>query len=117
MGCEVKSGMEERQTKSAERKEACRRLKQLAAARGNDAVKLAFLQPEQWQEIDGMDLTALKEFKRSPNGVVEIKLLDRVEILQKLMEWSGQSGGGGAEMPSLLKAMGLCCGDGAGEGA
>ena len=79
MGCEVKSGMEERQTKSAERKEACRRLKQLAAARGNDAVKLAFLQPEQWQEIDGMDLTALKEFKRSPNGVVEIKLLDRVE--------------------------------------
>ena len=116
MGCEVKSGMEERQTKSAERKEACRRLKQLAAARGNDAVKLAFLQPEQWQEIDGMDLTALKEFKRSPNGVVEIKLLDRVEALQKLMEWSGQDTVGETES-SVLKALGMLCGDRAGEEA
>ena len=108
--------MEERQTKSPEREEACRRLTQLAAAKGNDAVKLAFLQPEQWPEIDGMDLTALREFKRSPNGAVEIKLLDRVEILQKLMEWSGPDTVG--EMESgVLKALNLFCGDRAGEGA
>ena len=112
----MKSGMEQRQAKREGRQEACRRLKQLAAAKGNDAVKLAFLQPEQWREIDGMDLTALREFKRGANGTVEIKLLDRVEALQKLMEWSGQDTVGETES-SVLKALGMLCGDRAGEEA
>ena len=63
-----------------------RQMLQLAQARVNDAVKLAYLQEEETQRIDGLDLTALKEFKRSANGVVELKFIDRLGVARQLLE-------------------------------
>ena len=34
--------------------------------------------------IDGLDLTALTEFKRSASGAVEIKLSDRAALLERI---------------------------------
>ena len=72
-----------------ERARLLRRMERLAGCRVNDAVKLAFLDGEQLGEIDGLDLGALKEFKRSGNGAVELKLVDRAAVLERLVELSG----------------------------
>ena len=58
----------------------------LACAKVNDAVKLAYLSGEALEAIDGLDLTAMTEFKRAGNGAVEIKFTDRLKALEKLME-------------------------------
>lgn len=58
----------------------------IAQVRFNDVVRLAYLTEEQADQIDGLDLTALREFKRNSSGTVEIKLTDRVEILEKVMQ-------------------------------
>ena len=83
------------------RKEALRALKRLAEGRPNDVVKLAYLSEEQMAEIDGLDLTALVEFKRHGNGAVELKRVDRAAVLERILELEG--GSGGAE--SFLKAL------------
>lgn len=62
-----------------------RQMKKLSQAKVNDAVKLAYLDGEQLEELDRLDLTALTEFRRSGNGGVEIKLIDRVEVLERLL--------------------------------
>ena len=41
------------------------------------------------EKIDRLDLAALTEFKRSGNGAVEIRLLDRVAALEKILELLG----------------------------
>lgn len=64
----------------------------LAAGRANDAVKLAYLSQERVEEIDGLDLTCLAEFKRSGNGAVEVKLADRAAVLGKLLEQMKEEG-------------------------
>ena len=58
----------------------------IAEVKFNDAVRLAYLTEEQADEIARLDLTALTEFKRSPSGAVELKLADRVEVLEKVLE-------------------------------
>ena len=68
-----------------------RQMERLAGGRVNDAVKLAFLDREQMEEIDGLDLSALTEFKRKGNGTVEIKLTDKLAALERLLELTGQS--------------------------
>ena len=65
------------------------RTRLLQQCRVNDAVKLAFLDEGQLEKIDGLELGALKEFKRSGNGAVELKLVDRAAVLEKLVELSG----------------------------
>lgn len=67
------------------REEAIRQLRKLATGKVNDAVKLSYLTGEELECIDALDLSALTEFKRSGNGTVEIKLVDRVEVLEKLI--------------------------------
>lgn len=67
------------------RKAVLKKLERLAGGRVNDAVKLAFLDSDRMGEIDGLDLTAVSEFKRGGNGTVEVKLVDRVKVLEKLM--------------------------------
>ena len=74
-----------------ERARLLRRMERLAGCRVNDAVKLAFLDGEQLGEIDGLDLGALKEFKRSGNGAVELKLVDRAAVLERLGELNAKS--------------------------
>ena len=80
-----------------------RRMEQLAQVRVNDAVKLAFLDGERTEEIDGLDLTALTEFKRSGNGGVEIKLADRLAVLEKLAELTRERENGAQEFFKALE--------------
>lgn len=63
-----------------------RQMQQLARAKVNDAVKLAYLANEDRDMIDKMDLTALAEFKRAGNGAVEVKFTDRMQTLERLLE-------------------------------
>ncbi len=77
------------------RETAIRRLGELAQAPVNDAVKLAFL--ESCQEVDGLNLAALTEFRRSDKGVVEIKLVDRAAIWRDLAVLTDQRMGERAE--------------------
>lgn len=64
------------------RRTAVNRLKKIAQAPVNDAVKLAFL--ENAEGVEELDLTALAEFRRSEKGVVEIKLVNQAAIWKDL---------------------------------
>ena len=83
--------------------ELARRLRALAEARVNDAVKLVYLGGEQVDEIDGLDLTALTEFKRGANGTVEVKLIDRMAVLERM---AGLLGSQEDRTEALLCALG-----------
>lgn len=71
--------------KAVDRQAVLREMMALAAGAANDAVKLAYLDGERTEEIDGLDLRCLTEFKRSGNGAVEVKLTDRVAVLEQLL--------------------------------
>jgi len=60
--------------------------RRLAQSRANDAVRLAFLEPGEIGELEGMDLAAVTEFRRHGNGAVEIKFIDRLAVMRWLME-------------------------------
>lgn len=72
------------------RDEVLRQIEALAASPVNDAVRLAFLSEEELPALDGLDLSAITEFKRNPNGSVELKFIDRLAALQWLMERAGE---------------------------
>lgn len=55
----------------------------LAFARADDAVKLAF-SPDDGTE--GLDLQLVREIKRGAGGAVELKLLDREKLIELLVE-------------------------------
>ncbi len=84
------------------RETAMRKLGELAQAPVNDAVKLAFL--ESGQGVEGLNLTALTEFRRSDKGVVEIKLVDRAAIWRELAVLTEQRMGEQAE--AFFRALG-----------
>ena len=63
------------------------RLAQIAFGNSNDIVKLAFVDNEQDESIiDSLDLSMLSEIKRTPNGAVEVKLIDRLKIIELLLK-------------------------------
>ena len=103
--------MSEMKTESGKKRERrmntlMRRMERLAGGRVNDAVKLAFLDGERVDEIDNLDLSALTEFKRSGNGTVEIKLMDRMAVLEKIaaMLERGEEGEADAFLRALERA-------------
>ena len=57
-----------------QREQLIRQVRRLTRARVNDAVKLAYLSGEALEAIDGLDLTAMTEFKRAGNGAVEMQV-------------------------------------------
>ena len=64
-------------------------IRELAFGRSNDAVKLLFLEPEQVELVDGLDLRMISEIKRGSGGAIEVKLVSRLallELLGRLME-------------------------------
>ena len=75
-----------------DREDIVKRMWRLANAGAEDAVRLACFPPEEWQGVDKLDLTALKEFKRSANGVVELKFVDRGRLLERLLDAVDHSG-------------------------
>lgn len=75
----------------------------LANAGAGDAVKLACLSPEEWGELDKLELDALTEFKRGNNGVVELRFADRGKLLERLLDAVDQ--GGEEQVDRFLRAM------------
>lgn len=90
------------------REDVLRRLAQLAFSRANDAVRLA-LRPGE-VDPEGLDLSAVAEFKVTDKGGVEVKLADRVRALETLCSLLEDSGGRGAE--ALYRALSESRGEG-----
>ena len=84
---------------NVEKRDVNRRLAELAFGRANDCVKLALGEEV---ELDGLDLSLLAEVKRNDKGAVEIKLVDRLKVLQQLAEVAGSDGDG---MEGLIQAI------------
>ena len=82
------------------REDVLRRLAELAFGQPNDCVRLAL---EDLKDLKGLDLSLLSEIKRSDKGLVEIKLIDRVKVLERLEQAMGEEGDSIGE---LLKALG-----------
>lgn len=82
------------------REDVLRRLAELAFGQPNDCVRLAL---EEIRDLKGLDLSLLSEIKRSDKGMVEIRLIDRVKVLERLEQaMEGEDDGLGA----LLQALG-----------
>ena len=82
----------------ATRERVIQRLYEMALARANDAVKLAYCQEPTEDEIRRLDLGAVVEFRRSNLGSVEIRL----KALQAL---AGMLEGEGCEAEEFFRAM------------
>ena len=85
--------------------EVINRIGALAFGKANDAVKLVFLDPENREQIDLLDLSMVSEIKRGSNGVVEVKLLNRIAILELLAQLTAHKSGKGSEAESFFTAM------------
>lgn len=72
--------------KKIKRQNVLERLAEIAFGSSNDIVKLAFVGSEQETDIlDSLDLTMLSEIKHSQNGSVEVKLIDRLKVIELLL--------------------------------
>lgn len=76
-----------------------RLLAELACGKVNDCVRLAL---EQEPCLEKLDLRLLGGVKRNDNGTVEIKLIDRLKILEQLAEVAEEKENG---MESFLSAL------------
>lgn len=79
-------GAEEKKRGEKDRRELLRCLRRLAKWKSNDVVKLLFLDPEDPGGVDGLDLSGVTELKRNANGTFEVKLVDRVKVLDMLRQ-------------------------------
>ena len=82
------------------KQDVTRRLAELAFGRVNDCVKLALVEEA---ELDGLDLSLLSEVRRTEKGLVEIKLIDRLKVLEQLGKALEADGN---QMAALLEAVG-----------
>lgn len=83
-------------------------IRELALGKTNDAVRLVFLNPENNRLPGKLDLRMISEIKRSSNGSVEIKLLNRIELLKLLAELTSEQSpapGDGDEAERFFSAM------------
>ena len=76
-----------------------RRMVELAFGRANDCVRLAL---EEHPPIDALDLSLLQEIRRNDKGTVEIRLIDRMRVLERLLELER---GGEDEAAAFFRAM------------
>lgn len=81
------------------RKDVRRLLAELACGKVNDCVRLAL---EEAPCLEELDLRLLGGVKRSENGTVEVKLIDRLKILEQLAEVAQEDGAG---MEAFLQEM------------
>lgn len=77
------------------KKDVIRRLGELALGRSNDAVKLAFMDPQRL-DIDALDLTMISELRKGANGSVELKMFNRIDALKVMMDALKDEPGGEA---------------------
>ncbi len=98
---EHKTTLQQRIREGMLRKEdILRRLGELAFGKANDCVRLVL---EEGVELGKLDLSLLSEVKRSDKGLVEIRLIDRVKVLEQLSRAVEADAGDG--MGELLKAL------------
>lgn len=81
------------------RQDVVRRLAELAFGRVNDCVRLAL---EEMSDLDELDLSLLSEVRRNEKGLVEIKLIDRLQVLKQLAEAADEDR---EELGDLLRAL------------
>lgn len=81
------------------KEDVLRGLGELAFGRVNDCVKLAL---EEAPALEELDLTLLSEVKKTEKGLVEVKLVDRLKVLELLAQVAGDDKSGAEE---FLKAM------------
>ena len=84
---------------TVDRQDVARRLAELAFGRVNDCVRLVLEESPQLQELD---LSLLSEVRRSDKGGVEIKLIDRLRVLEQLTRMTGEKG---TDMDAFLQAL------------
>lgn len=89
--------------KLPEREQILKRMWQLAQAGAEGAVRLACFPEEEREHVDKLDLDALTEFKRGTNGVIELKFVDRVRLLERLLDAADHSGE--EQVDRFLRAM------------
>lgn len=63
------------------RQDVNRRLAELAFGSANDCIRLL---QEAHPDLDALDLSLIREIRRSEKGAVEIKLIDRLQALEQL---------------------------------
>ena len=78
------AGMRTLRAGEVRREDALRRLTELAFGRANDAVALALSPERERLDVQGLDLSAVSEFKVTEKGAVEIRFLDRIKALEAL---------------------------------
>lgn len=76
----------ERRQRDLDREKLLEYLRRLAEWKNNDVVKLAFLEADRADEVDGLDLSGVVELKRNANGTFEAKFVDKVRVLTMLRE-------------------------------
>ena len=76
-----------------------RQLRKMAFGKPNDCVKLAMCEDV---DIEKLDLSMLTEIKRSEKGALELKLLDRLAVLEQLAALTSKEDG----TMELLQALG-----------
>ncbi len=81
------------------REDVVRRLAELAFGKANDCVRLAL---EENPKVGKLDLSLLSEVKRNEKGTVEIKLIDRLQLLEQLAKTITEDCG---EAEEFLKAL------------
>ena len=81
------------------RQDVRRMLAELACGKVNDCVRLAL---EEDPCLEKLDLRLLGGVKRNENGSVEIRLIDRLKILEQLAEVAEEKSSG---METFLKAL------------
>ena len=84
---------------TVDRQDVIRRLAELAFGKVNDCVRLVL---EENPELKDLDLSLLSEVKRSDKGGVEIRLIDRLRILEQLTRMTGE---GQSDMNAFLQAL------------
>lgn len=82
-----------------------KRIGALAFGKANDAVELVFLDPQDKEQIKKLDLSMVSEIKRGANGAVEVKLLDRIALLELLASLTAPQTSKGSEAESFFTAM------------
>lgn len=85
------------------RKAILKEVDRLAQGRINDAVRLAYLDESELDEIGDLELSAVTEFRRCSNGTVELKFVDRLAALKWLLEQSESGEKGQALYEALEK--------------
>lgn len=101
MGCKSVDGDLKKRIREGnlQRQDVARRLAELAFGKANDCVRLVL---EEDPCVEKLDLSLLSEVKRSEKGMVEIKLIDRLQVLRCLSEMTGESG---TALDAFLQAL------------